>query len=1042
MNSNWGTRATTRSRVLVTVLALVFGVVGTWSAPAASAADDMAQQILAIINQQRVSAVDDRGYAMPRKPLDRLDCTAQVAAKAIAGLGAAQTTPVGLDDAVAACAQNTVIAGNLGPSATTAADIVGQWMANTYAAGTRANILGAYTNIGIACVDQGTNGFLCEAIFSNAARPDSVAVTVFGDSYTSGAGVGDTWPGWRGKTGTNAYQSPQSQARVLARMLPDWTGLPVKMYGSDVVNDYSHIGSVTASPADMPFTGPWTLAAADYAYRTSVLANVKTMKQQIDQARADLADQGKTRLDQGIIVYGMGGNDIGFTTIALSCLAYPLVGSLCSNAIDTGRSLMGPLKQREETQLKQIIAQATPNSVLLVQGYPYLTNPGGSRVWFTMGYQPGGPLRDLIDTSETMFQQMVDDLRDYAAAYGVDIRFVPYAKATDGQAPYSLTGLNPNRGINATNEVGDEHRASGILQDGQEWLHPAAKLRHMEAQIMLSNLLETPMSGARDAIMGYGSDPGRFDTAAVAQPLLFVPQAAPGSVVRLPDAAVGTYYGGRVETNGQGPAPTITAPSTTILPGLTLYPDGIIYGAPQRGTENTDTTFCVTATRSYAGKSQSAQQCYSIHVGGGTAPKQTQALSVPSATTGQPYEFYLPVTGNPSPTFAVTSGTLPAGLTLDPDTGAIQGVPTTAVSSAVSITATNVIDGVTKKYVISFTLSVRQGLAPVITTPAGPLAAGEVGVLYSVTLTTNNPTTLPLMFVAVDSLPDGLTLDTTTGLISGTPTRPGDYTFRVMAYAMDQNRYIASVQMPYTISVSGDSKNPPPDPGNPFSWTGSSLTASPAPDPAKPSAWLVADGTAAYTLTLSARDVNGLPMPDLDLADIGFTTGSPAMSVTKLVNNHDGTYTAQCTSSEVVTAVVRATYQGKPVGENLMLYYRPVQVVYTPFEFSYAKSSISINPAVKTFLGIPLTWVRADGVSAYGITLTARDTSGALIPNLDPADLRFLTSSSSIRVSAVENSGDGTYKVYVRSQSWILNGNVWVTYKGEKVGDSFRVVFL
>ena len=59
------------------------------------------------------------------------------------------------------------------------------------------------------------------------------------------------------------------------------------------------------------------------------------------------------------------------------------------------------------------------------------------------------------------------------------------------------------------------------------------------------------------------------------------------------------------------------------------------------------------------------------------------------STVGSPYSFTVTATGSPTPTFAVTSGTLPAGLALNGSTGVISGTPTTPGSSTVTITASN-----------------------------------------------------------------------------------------------------------------------------------------------------------------------------------------------------------------------------------------------------------------------------------------------------------------------------------------------------------------
>ena len=64
--------------------------------------------------------------------------------------------------------------------------------------------------------------------------------------------------------------------------------------------------------------------------------------------------------------------------------------------------------------------------------------------------------------------------------------------------------------------------------------------------------------------------------------------------------------------------------------------------------------------------------------------------SLPSATVGTAYQGgQLQFAGDPAPTFAVSSGQLPAGLRLDAKSGLIEGTPTTPGVVSFSITATS-----------------------------------------------------------------------------------------------------------------------------------------------------------------------------------------------------------------------------------------------------------------------------------------------------------------------------------------------------------------
>ena len=75
-------------------------------------------------------------------------------------------------------------------------------------------------------------------------------------------------------------------------------------------------------------------------------------------------------------------------------------------------------------------------------------------------------------------------------------------------------------------------------------------------------------------------------------------------------------------------------------------------------------------------------------------PVTTSSPAITSGTptapvAGTPYAFTVTASGTPSPTFTVSAGVLPAGLTLNGTTGVISGTPTTPGSSTVTITASN-----------------------------------------------------------------------------------------------------------------------------------------------------------------------------------------------------------------------------------------------------------------------------------------------------------------------------------------------------------------
>ena len=80
--------------------------------------------------------------------------------------------------------------------------------------------------------------------------------------------------------------------------------------------------------------------------------------------------------------------------------------------------------------------------------------------------------------------------------------------------------------------------------------------------------------------------------------------------------------------------------------------------------------------------------------------------SLPNGTAGQSYTATLEATGN---NITWSASGLPAGLTLDADTGAITGIPTTDGQFPVKVTATNSVDSASKEY----TLNIKPAFVPV-----------------------------------------------------------------------------------------------------------------------------------------------------------------------------------------------------------------------------------------------------------------------------------------------------------------------------------------
>jgi hypothetical protein len=162
----------------------------------------------------------------------------------------------------------------------------------------------------------------------------------------------------------------------------------------------------------------------------------------------------------------------------------------------------------------------------------------------------------------------------------------------------------------------------------------------------------------------------------------------------------------------------------------------------------------------------------------------TQAPAITSAnsagfTVGTAGSFTVTATGSPTPALT-ESGTLPGGVTFVDNgngTATLSGTPTSASAGtyALTITASN---GVSPNASQPFTLTVASSTQALVVTTAS-LPDGTVNTPYGATLQATGGTTPYTWSISSGALPSGLTLDSSSGTISGTPSVAGTFTFTV-----------------------------------------------------------------------------------------------------------------------------------------------------------------------------------------------------------------------------------------------------------------------
>ena len=331
-----------------------------------------------------------------------------------------------------------------------------------------------------------------------------------------------------------------------------------------------------------------------------------------------------------------------------------------------------------------------------------------------------------------------------------------------------------------------------------------------------------------------------------------------------PNGEVGVAYSHAITAAG-GVAPyTFSIIAGSLPTGLSMASNGSITGTP---TVAGTFPFTVQVTDSLGA---TAQTVCSITIGGG--PTLT-CDSPPNGEVGVAYSHALGISGGTPPyTYAITSGSLPLGLSLNSGTGLISGTPLSVGTSPFEVQVTDT-NGITDLVDCSITI-----LGPVTGLSCDSPPNGSLGNFYSHQLLVTGGTA-PYTFTLIGgALPDGLSLDSNIGTISGVPTALGNFSFTVQV----TDAFGSTAQATCSISIFTGSacvvcqNTPNATVGVPYS----------AQIP-------ITGGTPPYTFAY----VNGLPLDELTVNASGVISGTPLSA--QLIR-----FTVSVTDSTSATSVV------------------------------------------------------------------------------------------------------------------------------------------
>jgi len=429
-----------------------------------------------------------------------------------------------------------------------------------------------------------------------------------------------------------------------------------------------------------------------------------------------------------------------------------------------------------------------------------------------------------------------------------------------------------------------------------------------------------------------------------------------GSVVATANRAVTAFR----PVTGVGGTGALTYGVSPELPaGLTFAStNGQISGTPTVAQIATTYTVTVTDTNGSA-----ASATFSLTVNSAVAATQ----SVPSAvaTANHALPPYVPVTGSGgtgSLTYSI-SPELPTGLSLSPTSGAVSGTPTFATSQVYTVTVTD-INGATAS--TTFTLIVSG--APIATQAIATKTLTADAAATPFIPVVGGGGSSPLTYSVSPALPAGLSLSSTNGQISGTPSAtlaPTTFTVTVtdVVGATASNSFVLAVNGAVIATQSIGSvvatANHAVTAFRPVTGSGGTSPLTYGVSPALPT---------GLTFDSTNGQISGTP-----------TAAQTATTYTVTVTDINGT-AATATFSLTVNGVVTAT---QSIGSVVATANRAV-TTFTPVTGSGGTSPLAygVSPALPTGLSLSLTSGAVSGTptvaqTATTYTVTVTDTNGA-----------------------------------------------------------------
>jgi hypothetical protein len=408
------------------------------------------------------------------------------------------------------------------------------------------------------------------------------------------------------------------------------------------------------------------------------------------------------------------------------------------------------------------------------------------------------------------------------------------------------------------------------------------------------------IGGASGVIAGTTATVGTFkgtlyltvDSAASPYPFQITVDPAAGSPTI-------TSSGGPVGTAGAPFSYTIEATNGPTSYNIAQLPPGLsAAGATISGTPTTaGLYFTSVSANNGAGQGAILVLMFTINPAA-PVPVLTSQMLV-SAGAGQPFSYTITAQNNPT---SFSAANLPAGFALDSSTGAITSPSPSPQVAVVPVTATN-------SYGTCLPLNLVLTIGSYSSITSAATASVASGGSFSYTLVGNNS---PVNY-NLSGQPSGLSFNSTTGVLSGTPTTSGTYTLTASA----NNALGAGPSTAITLSVTDPTSGSAPQ-------TVPLILSEPQPQA------VTVGSTALFSVTAVGTGVMDYQWSFNDVLIAG--ASGPVLTIEEVNASNAGSYTVTITNAV-------GTAESAPAPLSILSLIVPPSIVADPYKESVSEGS-------------------------------------------------------------------------------------------------------